>query len=276
MSQKLPFNQGLAPIFVPQGPTAPVGIPFHRFDGDSDVLWSLHLWVANNGWTNGAAGAVSVSSGAVGSGTPTDLIGITYFPDIVGDPTAVGRLAKVIDGVAMRGPLDLFVVASGGIGAPVDPFQAPAVFGYVTRGDGDDKLERRFFDPGSNIGDQVASYEGGKAIGTINLNPGVWPPDWVDIHDTDDNYIDVLTLDMMRGTGAAQIGVVQFTGFPAPAGAPVALGPTTASVASLVDDSPMRVRLFDGFPVRGAGMLQAQAFSDNSDPVLWNGYFTRG
>lgn len=273
MSQKMLFNLVSPPIFVP--PTA--FVPFHRIQGDSDQLWALHLWGCFNAWPAAAAGSLNVFAGPVGSGAPAFQIATHYVPDIAGEPSSFGKLVKIVDGVAIRGPVDLYVTQGGGNVAPATPIEAPACFGYIVRGAGEGKEERRFFDPGSAVGDQITVFTGGAAIGAINSAPGVWPPvDWADVQTVSDDYIDEITLDMMRGSAPTQVGLAQFTGFPAPAGAPAPLGPGVACVNSLLLSDPMRVRQFDEFPARGAGTLQVVPFSDSSDPVLWNGYYVRG
>ncbi len=281
MTQKQLFNLVDAPIFTPSGTT--VGEPFHRLgEKGPDQLWSLHLWVCNNNWTVANAGIVALYWTEIGvafsAATAANFLAAESFPNSTGVqpvPERGATVLKLADGLPVRGPIDLWVIAGGGNAVPANGTQAPSVFGYLVRGEGSRKEERRFFDPGSKIGD---GFAGGAAVAV--LSEGIVIPSFTDVHETDSDYIDDITLDMTNPSPVAAdvtLGVAQFSAYPGPTSVPVPGGPGFAMVQLSSHAFPSgKRRLLDGLAARNAGTLQVGATGDVATTIIANGHFTRG
>jgi hypothetical protein len=231
-----------------------------------DQLWVLHLWAAYNfAYSADPEGAVGALAAPIG-GVPTALIANQPVDTVAADPGVQGRIVKLVDGVALRGPMDIYARQTGGVAAPVDATQRVTFFGHMVRGEESKKAERRFFDPGSLIGDQATDFSGGKAIITIPIEAGGVP---VVVHNTDADYIDEITLDMYESIfdGGGFLALA-FAGDPAV--------PVIGGIGA--PPGPRTLRIFDGFPVRNVGPMVASNLRGNEGTgvISCNGYFVRG
>lgn len=247
MGQKLPFNNVPSIFTVPKDPAAPR--VFHRLLENPPQLWELHLWIGTNEAAVGAALDVKVTAAGA-------FIAQQTFP-----ASGARAVAKVVDGVPVRGPLDLAIQYADGAAAPATPLVA---FGYVQRsGSAERTSEKRFFDPGGDIGDQETSFEGGKGV----LVGPVIAPTPQDIHQTMEDRIDEITLRANPPGGSGYTVEAEFD----------TSGGGTASEASVfltLEDEGL-TDLFDGIPFRDAGLLRAKQDGGEVRFALWSGYFRR-
>jgi hypothetical protein len=248
MGQKLPLNNVPSIFTVPKTPGSRI---FHKLKDNPPNIWDLHLWIATND-VPGAASATVVVGASTPGGPPVALITQTLFG--IG---STSRVVKIADGIPLRGPLDLSISYTGGDAAPTLPM---AAIGYISRGDTTSKEERRFFDPGANIGDQETNFTGGKAV----LLTGISTPQA--IHQVSEDYIDEITLDVQSIAGSV-LTSVQFD---------TALSGVASETPIEVELLGIPVRVFDGVPFRDAGLLQCAVDPLEAAVFFWTGYFIRG
>lgn len=259
MTQKQLFNQVADPIFTADSN----GLLIHRIgEQDDDALWAIHLWATTNFSNLADAVGFSLVGAEIGQ-IPTVSIMSVSFESVLAFPGDIipGLTVKLADGLPLRGPLDLWVFTSGGNPAPAAPIEQVAYCGYVVRGDATSREERRFFNISGPIGDQVTDFSGGQDAIAIPLADNGVP---VDIHETDQTYIDEITLDAYEidpvggGLLSAEFegGQPFMVGFGAPG-------------------TPRVKRILDGLPVRNAGTLSVTNWRDGLEPMLANGYFVR-
>jgi hypothetical protein len=273
VSQKLLFNNLAAQPLIPLATGE--AVLFHRLtNADSNVLWALHLWVATNNTIapDAEEGTLIVFGTPPGegplspNGTQLAVRVFRYrdtaaFPDGDAEVGDQNTIKLICDGIPVRGAMDIYVVAAF---AGQEPPVYMTAFGYVVRGEAASKTERRFFDPSGDIGDQVSNFSGGAA-------QVLAPDENVLLHQSSDDYIDEVTLDMVglvsTVTDNETLLAVGWTGSPAEAGMTLRVGGA----------NPLRV--FDGLPVREGGDLVAvytQIGILDLAPVVFNGFFVRG
>jgi hypothetical protein len=246
MSQRLPFNNVPSIFEVPKVIAPAPGRVFHKLTEDS--LWELHFWLATN--EAAAAAAITPVIAVDGGGA---LLASQIIESGNGD-----KIFKIADGIPLRGPMDL-AVAWTGAGAQSDP--PVAGFGYVSRGAAIRDAEKRFFNPGANIGDQKSSFEGG---GLVILVGGNTPQD---VQQTTEDRIDEITL---RVNSAAP-------GVDTPnAGFDTTNGGVPSETVVRVAPSLTPVTIFDGVPFRNAGMMQVAVDDTEVDFSWFSGHFVRG
>ena len=257
MTQKMLFNRVTTPNFlVPDVGGGSGAVLFHSLTEDPDELWALHLWVGTNNYfaVDGVVVAIGVPAGA-----PFDSSGPPLaFTPFQADPSVQRRVFKIADGVPIRGPMDIYASASGGV--PADPSGLSA-FGYIVRGEADNLQERRFFNISGPIGNQVDNFSGGQlAVAPVGVI--------TDIHETDPTYIDEITLDLGAVAPPAAADPFEFAVF-------FDNSPTSIFMQGDALDSPKRV--LDGIPVRDAGTLQVANISGKggATPATVSGYFSR-
>lgn len=263
MTQKLPFNNTGTPVFAVGDQEA---VLFHKFtlpDGEAP-LWGLSLWAAVNGTVAEGTGPSYLTLVATppgeGVGSPNAVVIVArtfeYEAALPADPEVgdQGKIYQIAFDYPVRGPLDLYAV---GVVPNADQFFT--CWGYVLRGDESSKAEGRFLNA-SAIGDQVSSFTGGQGI---DLAPG----DGEIIHETGDDYIDEMVLDVVATTNADTDPEVS-----------AALGWSNAPGALIaVRMGKYPIHIFEGIPFRSAGQL-AVTYPDVGDvtPIVLNGSYARG
>jgi hypothetical protein len=241
MSQKLPFNN-VPPIFL-----VPESAPriFHKLTENPPAIWELYLWIATNS-------VAPVNVALLGTGS----FGTAALANQLVPAGAVGQIIQIADGLPVRGPMDLRIDADD------SDVKLPMVaFGYVSRGGASTKPEKRFFDPGGNIADQVTAFQGGVSQAVLGFASA-------DIHQTSKTFLDEITLDVRSPDASATVGVF----FDTSGG-----GVASEGLIGLVFPGGAPIRIFDGVPFRDAGLLKAEStIALPATNKFFTGHFVRG
>jgi hypothetical protein len=168
MTQKQIFNQASTPLVRIPASEDGEAVFLHRLQLDPDQLWAMHLWVAPNDWVELNPGVTLLFGVPVGESpaSATQFL-LSQSSFVAGDFVA----RKVMDGYAIRGPMDIYMTTAGGDRDPNDPVTLPVAYGYMVRGEGSSREERRFFNISGGItaGD---SFQGGQ----LTTLPGTEQP----------------------------------------------------------------------------------------------------
>lgn len=269
MTQKQLFNQLLTPnMEVPVLGVTGNPFFFHRLQADTDNpdrLWALHLWVNTNGWVVASDAAISVIAVPIGDspfGPNVSVIAGLAFVTL--NSVVVNNVFKIADKLPLRGPMDLYIIGAGG-DASGNLFN-PGAFGYMVRGNANSVEERRFFNISAPIDDQVTAFAGGQAT-VLSVDDLAVP-----LHNTDPNYLDEITVDVAVDDPALFLPSISFS-FPS---SPVPVVVTLDGNGVILGSRPT-VRVFDGFPVRNAGILSATSIQIEAagQSSIVTGHFVR-